>query len=42
MWATLSTLLATYLALRQFGVAEDPAADWAALRACTAAAYRTA
>ncbi|MEV1320505.1 hypothetical protein AB0J14_31025 [Micromonospora arborensis] len=29
MWATISTLLATYLVLRQFGVAEDPAADWA-------------
>ncbi|WP_425689758.1 hypothetical protein [Micromonospora sp. DT201] len=29
MWATISTLLATYLALRQFGVAEERAADWA-------------
>ncbi|WP_406065493.1 hypothetical protein [Micromonospora sp. NBC_00860] len=29
MWASISTLLATYLVLRQFGVAEDPAADWA-------------
>ncbi|MEU7799322.1 hypothetical protein AB0B10_08640 [Micromonospora arborensis] len=29
MWATISTLLATYLVLRQFDVAEDPAADWA-------------
>ncbi|PYC64263.1 hypothetical protein C7C45_30780 [Micromonospora arborensis] len=29
MWATISTLLATYLVLRQFGVAEEHAADWA-------------
>ncbi|MET7670396.1 hypothetical protein [Micromonospora luteifusca] len=29
MWATILTLLATYLALRQFGVAENRSADWA-------------
>ncbi|MBM7494782.1 heme A synthase [Micromonospora luteifusca] len=37
MWATISTLLATYLVLRQFGVAEERAADWAGAAAVVVA-----